>query len=256
MKKQSTLLFIAIMLIPFLQSCSDPFSEVKNRSWEGQVYRIPDKKELADVRLKMTDDSLFIFSNAIFGAENDTLVLVGFNHDGDSIFNWESPSGEEFSCRLKYRMPGNKERLTFIGSDYFIVLKPSQMDVSEINALDFYKNKAVPRESYLYLDGVYEGTFESDNAITNIAYSQSGGLGMRFEFLDDHRIKIKVRSAYLDLFRQPGDPDYDIVAYRIIDKALYYKKNEDKEVKILIHDRGEILEMKVDDGRVLMYKED
>lgn len=57
-----------------LLGCSPPEEKIKGRTWEGEVYRNEDDKELSKVKLKMSHDTLFIFANAIFGASNDPLA--------------------------------------------------------------------------------------------------------------------------------------------------------------------------------------
>ena len=182
------------MALGCFYSCSffKATEKIKNRTWEGQIYRMDDEKRLSEVRLKFSSDTLFVFANAIFGADNDTLFLIK-HEEKDSIYVFGSPSGEIFEFTYIYQKEKEKQReiLYLLGDDYFVVLFSSELDISEPAALDFYKNKIVPRRAFLYLDGaVFKGTVDLTDPLMKL-YSSMYGMATEMElvFLDNFRIK-------------------------------------------------------------------
>ncbi|MDR1340919.1 MAG: hypothetical protein LBK58_12830 [Prevotellaceae bacterium] len=98
-----------VFLVPILfQSCSS--ERIKGKTWEGKLYRQSDNRELSEVKLKISGDSLYLFANAIFGADNDTLVLVKANRQ-DSICTYRSVNGAEYGISLKYSVSRSVEIL-------------------------------------------------------------------------------------------------------------------------------------------------
>ena len=193
--KNYILLFMALGCF---YSCSffKATEKIKNRTWEGQIYRMDDEKRLSEVRLKFSSDTLFVFANAIFGADNDTLFLIK-HEEKDSIYVFGSPSGEIFEFTYIYQKEKEKQReiLYLLGDDYFVVLFSSELDISEPAALDFYKNKIVPRRAFLYLDGaVYKGTIDVTDPLMKL-YSYAYGMAQEIEltFLDGFRVKVTRR---------------------------------------------------------------
>ena len=89
--------------------CTKPYEKIEHTTWEGQIHRMDDDKVLSDVRLKLSDDTLYLFSNAIFGADNDTLLLQNFTKT-DSVFTYKSINGRTFN--FKYRRELRKSSKT------------------------------------------------------------------------------------------------------------------------------------------------
>jgi hypothetical protein len=58
------LIYFALLILTVFQSCS-PQERIKGKTWEGRLYRQYDDKELSEVKLKMSNDSLYLFANAI-----------------------------------------------------------------------------------------------------------------------------------------------------------------------------------------------
>lgn len=254
MKKHVTLIsFVIILIIIFISSCSNPYDIIKNRTWEGQIYRTDDDKLLSDVRLKMSNDTLFLFSNAIFGSENDTLILQKFD-EKDSTFTYKSLIGNTFSFSFEYNQTEKSENLYFIGNDYYLVLGISSLDLKDLRALDFYKNMNVPRDSYMYLDGAYEGEIEMENQFSNMFLAEIGGISIKMVFMDDFKVKIYTKSLFVDMFSGSSQPSYETVNYKVVGNKLILNKNNSKAQSIDVKNFGETLVMSTDELNVIMHK--
>ena len=254
MKKHVTLIpFVIIFIIVFISSCSKPYDIIKNRTWEGQIYRLDDDKLLSDVRLKMSNDTLYLFSNAIFGSENDTLVLQKFE-EKDSTFTYKSVNGNTFSFSFEYNQTEKSENLYFIGNDYYLVLGASSLDLRDLGALDFYINITVPRDSYMYLDGAYEGEIEMENQFSNMFLAEIGGISIKMVFMDDFKVKIYMKSLFVDMFSGSSQPSFETVDYKVVDNKLFLNKNNSKAQSIEVKNYGETLVLATDKLNVVMHK--
>lgn len=254
MKKHvAKIYFTQFLIAVLLYSCSQPFDEIKNRTWEGQIYRNSDDKQLSDVRLEMSNDTLYLFSNAIFGSENDTLILQKIE-EKDSTFTYKSPKGNTFSFKLVYKITDKSENLYFVGNDYYIVLGVSSLGLRDEGALSFYESRIVPRESYMYLDGAYEGEVEMENQLTNLFLAEMGGVSMKLVFVDGFKVKIYVKSLFVDMFSGTGKPTYDIVNYKVVGNKLYLDNNKSKAQTIQVKNYGETLVLATDEANIVMHK--
>jgi hypothetical protein len=187
--------------------------KIKNRTWEGQIYRTKDNKKLSDVKLKIAKDTMYIFSNAIFGSGNDTLTLVSDN-EKDSTFIYKNIEGNQITLNYKYKQTDKAEILYLIGNDFYIVLGISSIDISAPKALDFYMNINVPRDAEMYLDGAYEGTVEFENQLLNV-FSQYSELELKIKlvFLDNFKVKVYGsilwgNTAEIQSYKEKGDKIY------------------------------------------------
>lgn len=244
---------MSVILIVLLASCSKPYDKIKNKTWSGQIYRLSDEKQLSDVRLKMSKDTLYLFSNAIFGAANDTLIFG--NYDGkDSILTYNSLTGNRFSFKFRDIKTDNSESLFLIGNDYFVYLIPSVFDIKDKNALNFYRNINVPREAYMYLDGTYKGELEMENQFSDLLLGSMGGASVKMLFLEGFKVKIFFRSLFTDMFASSSRPNYEIVDYRIEGNKIILDSNKSKARNIEIKDFGETLVLETDELNVVMHK--
>jgi hypothetical protein len=242
------LVYFSILLSLVFQSCSE--EHVKGKTWEGKLYRQSDEKELTDVKLKISNDSLYLFANAIFGAGNDTLILTEAN-EKDSIYSYRSIKGNVYTIVLKYVVTNAIETLyvTDVENDYFMILNLCPVDIRTVGALDFYKNRIVPRDSYLYLDGVYEGKLVWDNAFMGGLLSlYAGDIILRLTFLDDFKVKTCSKNALASLFGQALP--CETVSYRIEGNKIFLIDNKKKKDINSINDEGIIL----DNGRTILFE--
>jgi len=252
MKTNHIFIFLVVFLIT---SCSTPFDDFKDKTWEGNIIRMDDDKVLSPIKLKFYNDNLFIFSNAIYGADNDTLVFSDFN-EKDSIFTYKNSSGDQFRFRYKYIKKDIEEKLYLIGEDYYISLKISASDLFSTNALDFYYNKSVPRNPYLYLDGAYEGEMEMENSFLDLAFSYyMGGLTVKFVFLDNFKVRIYMKNIVAEIFSDSKKSNSEIANYTYDgDKLLIYDKDIKKHETIMIKDNGKKLVWQTEKMNIVLYK--
>ena len=246
---------IALQLITlasiFLSSCSEPFSDVNNKTWEGQVYRRSDNKQLSDTRLKFSNDTLFLYANAIFGAANDTLIRSFVNKE-DSTFVYNSINGTAYQFKLTHNSVTNLENLFLLGDDYYITLGVSPIKIGDLSALDFYKNYDVPRNSLMYLDGTYKGELEMDNQVMELFMADIGGISFQVDFLDDFKLKMKVKSLAMDMFGG-GAPKPEIHSYKVRGKKLIIGKNG-KDGILQVRNDGRTLVYEMNGKSVVMHK--
>ena len=194
--KISTLLSAILISFLFLISCSNfkqktppMLDKIKNKSWEGQIYRLRDNKELSDVRLKMINNSMYVFSNAIFGADNDTLTLLS-NNNQDSTCIFTNKLGKQFSIKYALGTGADSTKLNLIGDNFYILLVKSSIDLFSLDLSDLYLNIAVPRDPDMYLDGGYEGTVEFENPLVNMFSTSVGAAKIKLVFLANFKVKM------------------------------------------------------------------
>jgi len=249
-------IFILLIALTMLYSCSEkPSEKIKNRTWEGQVYRHDDDKQLSDVRLKFSNDSLYIFANAIFGADNDTLTLVK-HEEKDTTYVFKNPEGQTFKFIYQYKKDEQSENLYLFGNDYYVVLGLSALDISEPTALDFYDNISVPRNSYMYLEGAYEGVIEFENQMLDLfSMFSMGPIKVKFVFLDGFRVK-----TFGSSFWGSGS---EIQQYTVSGDRIFIKSNskgkkgdggkfETEGFKVV--DNGYKLVLQTDDANIILRK--
>jgi hypothetical protein len=249
--------FILIATVVALSSCSTkPSERIKNKTWEGQIYRSEDNKQLSDVRLKFSNDSLYIFANAIFGADNDTLTLVK-HEEKDSTFVFRNIEGETFKFFYQYKKEEKTENFYLTGNDYYVVLGNSELDLSDPTALNFYENISVPRKAFMYLDGAYEGEIEFENQMMNLFSMFSlGPIKIKFVFLDGFKVKSFGSSFW--------GSESEIHNYVVKGDKLYILSNSKKKKKsdggkfetegFKVVDNGYKLVLQTDDANVILRK--
>ena len=248
-----TAISMSIILIVLLASCSEPYNEIKNKTWSGQIYRLSDEKELSNVRLKISNDTLYIFSNAIFGSENDTLIFGNYE-EKDSILTYNNLNGNRFSFKFGHIMKDDSENLILISNDYFVYLIPSGFDIKDQDVLDFYRNIRVPRDAYMYLDGTYKGELEMENQFSDLLLGSMGGASVKMVFLEGFQVKIFFRSLFTDMFASSSKPSYEIADYSIEGNRLILENNKSKARTIEVKDYGETLILETDALNVVMHK--
>ncbi len=254
MKRNATTnLVVLLIAIALLASCTKPYDAIVDKTWEGQIYRFDDDKQLSDVKLKMSNDTLYLYSNAIFGAENDTLILQQFDKK-DSTFTYNSSAGATYSFNFKLRKEKNRETLFFFGDDYYLVLDRSNTDLGKAGSLDFYRNMDVPREVFMYLDGAYEGNFEMENQVGEMFLADMGGVKMKLVFVDGFKVRVYIKNLLFDFLSGRSKPAYELVDYKIKGNKLILKRNRAKANTIEVCDAGEKLVLATDELNVVMHK--
>jgi len=242
-----------LLLSLLLSSCSQPLDEIKDRTWTGELIRKSDDKPLSLVKLKMKADTLYIFANAIFGSQNDTLLMQKFDKS-DSTLTYVSPNGDNFSLRIKYNETKNSKTLLFIGNDFYINLSQSIQNLTLPGALDFYQDKIVPRESYMYLDGAYQGKMEMENQLSNMYLEQMGGFTFKFVFMDNNKIRIYFKNPMVELFSGTEKAAFSVANYRIEGHKLFINYAKFKTGSFEVKQQGEILVFATNDANIILHK--
>lgn len=229
-----------------------PIDRIKNRTWGGQIYRFKDDKKLSEVKLKMQDDTIFVYANAIFGANNDTLLFVKYDVN-DSVFTYKNTQGETILFKSKYLEQNNQENLYFSGVDFYLVLNVSNVDISSPGVLDFYQHITVPRESYMYLDGAYEGQMEMENDFKNYIFQEGLGFKIKMVFEDGFKVRTIFNGTglYTGIFALGSDPDVKVEKYTIKGDKIYVGG---KGVGIKIADYGSKLVWQDDEFNIILRK--
>lgn len=254
MKANLTNLKWAIALLLFATSCSKPYEPILDKTWFGQIYRASDEKELSPVVVKMVRDTMFLYSNAIFGSNNDTLLLSSYA-DKDSIFTFSSISGKQYKLKFGYPDKENQASIYLIGEDYFMYLVQDERTIQAPGIPGFYLNREVPREAYLYLDGTYEGQLQMENQMSDLLLAGLGGVSLKLEFLDDFKLKIIYKSLAADLFSGSSKPNAQFYDYDIVGDEIITKKENAKVHSIRVKNFGETLVIQDDELNVVMYKQ-
>lgn len=242
-----------IILIVLFSSCSKPYDKIKNKTWEGNILRRGDYKKLSEVILKMSNDSLFLYSNAIFGSENDTLKLVRYV-EKDSTLSFKSLTGNSFKVRFEHLQSDTTENLFLVGDDYAIVLAKSYSEINDDRVSDFYWNINVPRDAYMYLDGTYKGELEMENSFSDLLLGSMGGASVKMVFLEGFQVKIYFRSLFTDMFANSSEPSYEIADYTVDGNKLILENNKSKARTLEVKDYGETLILETDALNVVMHK--
>ena len=240
---------ILILVLLFVQGCGKQDKEIlQEKVWQGNIYRSKDDKNLAPVTFKISNDTMLIYSNAIFGSENDTLIISELT---DSSITMKSSSGQMFY--VKYKLEKAKEdksannyNLFVFGNDFYMVTAPSPYKLSEPGMLDYYCNCPVPRKAYLYLDGTYEGYVDWESSYMDyFSAEMMGEIRYKLIFLDNHKVKTIMKTAF--------QPDVTVRNYYIKGDSLIvtYK---DKRMGFRIKDYGYTLEMQTDNWNLTLRK--
>jgi hypothetical protein len=186
-----TIIFISFSIF----SCSkSPTSDIEGKTWVGNLYNNNDIK-LSKVLLKVSNDSMFIYSNAIFGADMDTLKLTPNTKDLSTL-TYENNIGENITIEIKRNISEKNEYLILKGNDFYIKLTPTQTPINK-KSLEFYSNTKVPRKAYMYLQGAYEGYLEMENKMHDVFLSSSmGHIKLKYLFLDNFQVKTSLKSIF------------------------------------------------------------
>lgn len=156
MKKLFFLLIPIIVLAIVLIVTNRRADPIENRIWVGKLYRTSDNNKLSDVCLKITNDSLLIYSNAIFGSDNELLV---YQSKKKNNYVFKSEAGRQFNMTFSYSQDNEtkEEILSIIGPDYNIYLTPISDDNFSQEILNFYLPVPAPPTAELCFSGRWSG---------------------------------------------------------------------------------------------------
>jgi hypothetical protein len=240
---------VLILAMLFVSGCGKQDTDIlKENVWQGNIYRVKDDKNLSPVTFKINNDTLLIYANAIFGKENDTLLITELT---DSSMKMKSSNGQLFY--VKYQLQKNKENksannynLFVFGNDFYMVTAPSPYKLSEPGLLDYYCKCTVPRKAYLYLDGTYEGYVDWESSYMDyFSAEMMGEIRYKLIFLDNHKVKTIMKTVF--------QPDVTVRNYYIKgDSLIVTYKN--KRMGFKIKDYGYTLEMQTDEWDLTLRK--
>lgn len=249
MKKHFFIVLVGVFLL-ILSSCSEPFESMKNKTWAGGIYRTSDEQELSLVYFKLKEDSMFIFSNAIFGSDNDTLLLDKCS-EKDSTFSYKSPKGQTYSFRMYKESEDGIDYYYWVEKDFYMWMVECEEGIQDSVVTSFYLNKSVPREPCNYLFGTYKGEIEPQNQLVNMFFF--GPIKVKMKFVENFRVKLFFNSVLSDVFSD-GAPNYEIVEYSIRGNKLFLKRNKSKINEIEILNHGKRLAVSTDEMDLVLYK--
>lgn len=254
MKTKKYFIF-TLFIVGLLFSCSKsvPIDEVKNRIWAGNVFRLEDNKELADALVRLSKDTMYVYSDAVFGSENDTLIFREYQ-EKDSIYIYQNSEEDLIRFQYKTEKQGINKYLTLISDDFYLVLMEFDYKMSDIDVYNIYNNRAVPRNPYMYFDGAYEGTLEAENQVVNLSLFSMGGITVKMVFMEDNIVRIYTKNLLMDMF-SGGEKNYKTFPYEIIDDKIYLETDEGLfESPILVKNSGYTLVMESEEGNIILNK--
>lgn len=151
MRRLFTIVFVSVVL---LTSCME--NRISDRIWSGLLMRTEDDKVLSEVCMRKLGDTLQIYSNAIFGAENEILVCTRHARHN---YTFESVDGTVFYMNFAWSKDSDLglELLTIEGPDYYMKLTSSSDYGFSSEMLDFYRKRSVPVNAAYYFSGRWYG---------------------------------------------------------------------------------------------------
>lgn len=158
---------------------------ISERKWFGSLYQLSDdgqepsfsdENKLSDVYFRLEGKTLTIFSNAIFGSENDTLQLK--RHRGENYL-FKSSTDREFDMRISHMFDEstNTEHLTIMGADYVIKLFPVSDSEWSDDMLAFYIPVPAPPVAEYCFNGCWKGEItrlKDDRILSPVVLNYNG----------------------------------------------------------------------------------
>lgn len=147
--------FIQLLALSVLAMTGCGVDPVSDRIWCGDLYRMADGKHLSEVCMKSSGDTLRIYANAIFGADNEQL-LCRERQKFDYLF--VNATGDEFPMKFTYSADQEAVETLFVeGTDYRMVLHAASDETFTPELQAFYKHRSVPSQAALYFSGRWTG---------------------------------------------------------------------------------------------------
>ena len=264
-KSINLLLFLSSILI--LTSCGPTKEEIAAREKEkkdstenaninfikskvgiGAVMRGSDSKELSDIKLKFSHDTMFVFSNALFGSENDTLIIKKLSLSDSSLVLYSPRTKTENTFVFLHEFENS---IRLINSDFHVSINLYPKSAIQFNKEDlaFYKNIPVPTNPNYYLDGTYKGQLEMEDQLSNMFLQLSmKGVQVKLTFLENFKVK-QTGGGIVGTSSQTND-------YYIIDDKLFIKEGKKEDLFYKIKDNGEKLVFQNDKLSIILNKVD
>ncbi len=245
--KKTHFIFILLLVCIYINACNShkPLDELRIKDWNGDILRKGDNQELSQAKMKLSNDTMFLFSNAIFGSENDTLILTDFTSQ-DSTITLKSINSDGQSWKLKYEFTKveSKDFVALHGDGYYIYLIETSNDVTSPEELSFYLNRQVPDNPDYYLFGAYEGDMEFENPLLNLFSTGYGGIHIKFIFTENFKVKIYGRALLFS-----GNDEEQ--TYSVRNDELYIGSSN-QGLKIIDH--GNKLVVQTEDSNIILTK--
>lgn len=165
--------------------------------WYGKIIRTSDNQSLSNICMEFIGDTLYVYSNAIFGRSNEELYNIDFEN---GTFVYANASGEKFQLIPQY----NGTDISLTGDDFRIEVEPLEGKWDE--AMAFYLKQEVARNADGYLFGTYVGKINILFPMADMLGILSGvGTGvydmegtMTLEFLEGNRCRVSMKAALTD----------------------------------------------------------
>jgi hypothetical protein len=249
--------FIPLLLILTTISCGpskeeieakleqETVSKIKTALWSGEIVRVSDNLKLSDAKMRISNDTLFMYSNALFGADNDTLKINSINLKDSTISLLSKSVNLTFNMDFIYN--DKSKTISLINPDFQVMLKQTLSNVFTIEDFSFYKNISVPTNPAYYLDGAYKGKLEMEDALTNMFLQTSmKGYDIKLTFLENFKVK-QSGSGLLSSSTQVND-------YYIKADKLYIKEGKKEDLYYTIKKNGEKLVFENDKLNIVLNK--
>ena len=191
--------FIPLLLILTTAACGpskeeieaklekETISKIKTALWSGEIVRVSDNLKLSDAKMRISNDTLFMYSNALFGADNDTLKINSINLKDSTISLLSNSANLTFNMNFIYN--DKSKTINLFNPDFNVMLKQTLSNIFTNEDLSFYKNIIVPTNSAYYLDGAYKGKVEAENGLENMFLQAMRGIEIKLTFLENFKVK-------------------------------------------------------------------
>ena len=243
MTKPFLAVICGIFIVSLMSSCSKPFEDLYNKKWVGYLYRTADDQKLSEVAFQMKHDTLFIYSNAVFGSGNDTLLLESSNK-ADSLFHYVSKSGNTYNLKASFSYEKKDTFLFLHSNDFLIAAYEDKRGSIKLPVPDWYWNCSLPRETFMYLSGTYEGSLEMNRQWDNLELMGIGGIRIKLDFLDHFKVRMHVKSLALEMLAAIGGNSKHLITtvdYRIEGNKLHLDPKDKNAITIEVMDHGQKL---------------
>lgn len=210
----------------------NPDNYLTGASYEGFLYRKSDSIKLSKIVLLENNDTIKVFSNAIFGANNIILNNVDYNEELD-CFKYNTNELNDISV---YSFDN---KLKFEGNDFYAVLEPKKS--SKIDCSFYIYKKVSNNPSHYPIPGnIYSGNLTStkrEMAEAMTMYTFNATVSFIDESNMTFNLKAGINKDYLRLYSMATGANYNI------GKMLFgtLDSNETTNLKYYIDEEGAII---------------
>ena len=216
------------------ETLSNPNNYLKGASYEGVLYRKSDNLKLSQIVLMENNDTIKIYSNALFGVNNISFTETGIMHN----LNCFIYSSNEIEDILIYT-DGNKLKID--GSDFYAILNPA----GNLN-LSFFNDRIVstnpshyPKPGSVYTGNLTSTKKDMAEAMTMYVFN------LTISIVNENSIKSTLKSGindnYLRLYALSTGANYN--AGRMLfspmsnSETTYLSYYVDKDGAIMVMDK-------------------